>query len=177
MLLKSARGVNLFLTGLVAGILVSFWMVEQGLRGLAGPLYTAVHQPVNRVFGPVMPPLMTLAIFSGLAVLVLLARAYRTGVFALVAIGTLCSFAVAMSSLLVNVPINQEVLKWSPAALPADWMQLRDRWWLWHNVRTILSTLGFGSQILAALIQVHRSRLRLDDRTQALDATRMAPLI
>jgi uncharacterized membrane protein len=82
-----------------------------------------------------------------------------------------------MSSLLVNVPINQEVLAWSPAALPDDWMQLRDRWWLWHNVRTILSTLGFGSQILAALIQVHRSRLRLDDRTQALDATRMAPLI
>jgi uncharacterized membrane protein len=177
MLITSARWVNLFLTGLVAGILVSFWMVEHGLRELAGPVYTAVHQPVNRVFGPVMPPLMTLAIFSGLAVLALLARAYKTWGFTLTAIGTLCSFAVAMSSLLVNVPINQEVLAWSPAALPDDWMQLRDRWWLWHNVRTILSTLGFGSQILAALIQVHRSRLRLHDRTQALDATRMAPLI
>ena len=74
MLLKCAQYINLFLTGLVAGILVSFWMVEQGLRGLAGPLYTAVHQPVNRVFGPVMPPLMTMAIFSSLAILVLLAR-------------------------------------------------------------------------------------------------------
>jgi len=154
MLLKSVRGVNLFLTGLVAGILVSFWMVEQALRGLAGPLYTAVHQPVNRVFGPVMPPLMTLAIFSGLAVLVLLARAYRMRVFALVAIGTLCSFAVAMSSLLVNVPINQEVLTWSPSALPAGWMQFRDQWWLWHIVRTIVSILGFGCQIVAALSPV-----------------------
>ena len=151
MLLKYAQCVNLFLTGLVAGILVSFWMVEQGLRGLAGPLYTAVHQPVNRVFGPVMPPLMTLAIFSGLAILALLARAYKTWVFVLIAIGTLCSFALAMSSLLVNVPINQEVLKWSPAALPADWMQLRDRWWLWHNVRTILSIIGFSCHILAAV--------------------------
>ncbi len=154
MLLKSARGVNLFLTGLVAGILVSFWMVEQALRGLAGPLYTAVHQPVNRVFGPVMPPLMTLAIFSGLAVLVLLARAYKTRVFALIAIGTLCSFAVAMSSLLVNVPINQEVLTWSPAALPADWVQLRDRWWVWHIVRTIVSIVGWSCQLIAALSPV-----------------------
>ena len=134
-------------------------------------MYTAVHQPVNRVFGPMMPPLMTLAIFSGLALLLLLARAHMTRVFTLIAIGTLCSFALAMSSLLVNVPINQEVLSWSPSALPADWMELRDRWWLWHNVRTILSALGFGCQILGALIHVQRSRLPVRNRTQALDAT------
>ena len=174
MLLKSARFANLFLTGLVAGILLSFWMVEHGLRGLAGPLYTAVHQPVNRVFGPVMPPLMTLAIFSGLALLVLFARAYKTWAFTLTAIGTLCSFALAMSSLLVNVPINQEVLNWSPAALPADWMQLRDRWWLWHNVRTILSMIGFSCQILAALTPVQLPALRVGDGTQSREAAHAA---
>ena len=159
MLLKSARFLNLFLTGLIAGILVSFWMVEKGLRGLSGPMYTAVHQPVNRVFAPLMPPLMTLAIFSGLATLVLIIRAYTTRVFALTAIGTLCSFVVAMSSLLVNVPINQEVLTWSPAAPPVDWVVLRDRWWVWHNVRTILSVVGFSCQILAALTSVAISGL------------------
>ena len=163
MLLKSAQWGNLFLTGLVAGILVSFWMVEHGLRELAGPLYTAVHQPVNRVFGPVMPALMTLAIFSGLAVLVLLARAYKTWGFTLTALGTLCSLALALSSLLVNVPINQEVLTWSPAALPADWMQLRDRWWVWHNVRTILSLIGFSCQILAALTPLQLPALLVGD--------------
>ena len=151
MLLKSAQFLNLLLTGLIAGILVSFWMVEKGLRGLSGPIYTAVHQPVNRVFGPVMPPLMTLAIFSGLAILALILRAYKTQVFTLTAIGTLCSFVVAMSSLLVNVPINQEVLNWSIAAPPVDWVELRDRWWVWHNFRTILSVVGFSCQILAAL--------------------------
>ncbi len=130
MLLKSTRFLNLLLTGLLAGILVSFWMVEKGLRGLSGPLYTAVHQPVNRVFAPLMPPLMTLAIFAGLALLLLIPRAYKTRGFTLTAIGTLCSFVVAMSSLLVNVPINQEVLTWSPSALPADWMQSRDQWWV-----------------------------------------------
>ena len=170
MLLKCAQCVNLFLTGLIAGILVSFWMVEQGLRGLAGPLYTAVHQPVNRVFGPVMPPLMTLAIFSGLAILALILRAYKTQVFTLTAIGTLCSFVVAMSSLLVNVPINQEVLSWSLAAPPVDWVELRDRWWVWHNVRTILSVVGFSCQILAVLTSAGVPALRIDDRAHTLGA-------
>ena len=65
-----------------------------------------------------------------------------------------------MSSLLVNVPINQEVLSWSPAALPGDWMQLRDRWWVWHNVRTILSIIGFSCHILAVLAPVPLQAMR-----------------
>ena len=120
-------------------------------RGQTFRTVRAVHQPVNRVFAPLMPPLMTLAIFSGLATLVLIIRAYTTRVFALTAIGTLCSFVVAMSSLLVNVPINQEVLRWSPESPPSQWALLRDRWGVWRIVRTVVAVAALSCLILSLL--------------------------
>ena len=51
----------------------------------------------------------------------------------------------------LNQPINAIVLTWTPAAAPADWMQLRDVWWRWHLVRLAFGLLGLCLLISAML--------------------------
>lgn len=47
----------------------------------------------------------------------------------------------------VNIPINEDMALWDPAALPAEWQDLRDRWTAANHLRGVLTGIGF----LAAL--------------------------
>jgi hypothetical protein len=82
----------------------------------------------------------------------LLFRNPRTVVFALVVAGFVCSAAVIIIGLLVNVPINADIIyNWTAEAPPAHWMQTRGRWNWYHNLRTVFGVLAFVCQLFAAL--------------------------
>jgi len=40
-------------------------------------------------------------------------------------------------TLLVNVPINNRLATWNPAALPPDYQDYLRQWWQWHHVRFV----------------------------------------
>jgi len=72
-------------------------------------------------------------------------------------------FVVALAgTLAVNVPIDRQINEWTLATLPADWMQVRDRWELWHTIRTVAS--------LASLACIMASALRVSDAALAHSA-------
>lgn len=152
MVLKLVQFLTLFLTGLLEGLLVGVWFVEHAMLGLSATVYTAVELPKHQFFGPVMPWLMGLTLSAGL-LLLLLIRTLRTAAFALASIGVLCIAVLISTTLLVNVPINAEIMTtWSVAAPPANWEQVRDQWNLFHSIRTVLAILAFGCQIVAVLM-------------------------
>ncbi|MFC1451443.1 DUF1772 domain-containing protein, partial [Bacillus cereus] len=41
-----------------------------------------------------------------------------------------------------NVPIKIEMLKWTKDSLPGNWAMLRDKWWLFHIMRTIVELIA-----------------------------------
>jgi len=43
----------------------------------------------------------------------------------------------SLVTLLVNVPINNELATWNPAALPQGYEAFLHRWWEWHQVRMV----------------------------------------
>jgi uncharacterized membrane protein len=154
MALKIARFFNLFLTGLLAGLLVGIVFVELAFLDLSASVYTAVEQPKHRVFEPIMPVFMTLVIVSGILVLLLM-RQRRTLPFVLALVGVLCTIVVVISTLLVNVAINSEIINvWSAQNPPADWEQVRDRWNVWHAFRTVLAVVAFACQLVAVLVPI-----------------------
>jgi uncharacterized membrane protein len=154
MALKIARFFNLFLTGLLAGLLVGIVFVELAFLDLSASVYTAVEQPKHRVFEPIMPVFMTLVIVSGILVLLLM-RQRRTLPFVLALVGVLCTIVVVISTLLVNVSINSEIINvWSAQNPPADWEQVRDRWNVWHAFRTVLAVVAFACQLVAVLVPI-----------------------
>ena len=152
MVRKIARFVNLFLIALLAGLLVGVFFVERALLEVGPSVYTAVQKPKHEVFEPIMPVLDTLVIVSGLVVLLLI-RDRKTWVFGLTVVGVVCTIALTATTLLVNVPINSEIINvWSMNDPPADWAQVRDRWNLFHAVRTVLAVVALLCLLLAAMM-------------------------
>ena len=157
-MLKVLQFVTLLLTGLLAGLLIGVWFVEQAMLGLSATIYTAVEIPKHQVFGPVMPWLMGFTFTAGLLLLIFM-RQPRTGAFALAGLGVLCIAIVITTSVLVNVPINTAIMTtWSVEGPPANWTQVRDRWNVFHNIRTILAILAFGGHIGAVLLVQSRQK-------------------
>lgn len=56
-----------------------------------------------------------------------------------------------------NQPINADVVTWTPDSMPANWTAIRDVWWHWHVVRTMLSMLALAVLVLATMADRNRS--------------------
>ena len=152
MVLKAARFVNLLLVGLLAGLLVAVFLVVLALLEVGPTVYTAVQKPKHEVFAPIMPIFNTLVIVSGLVVLLLIGDR-KTWAFGLTVVGVVCTIALTTTTLLVNVPINSEIINtWSVNDPPADWVQVRDRWNLFHAIRTVLAIVALSCLLLAAMV-------------------------
>jgi uncharacterized membrane protein len=55
-------------------------------------------------------------------------------------------------TLLVEVPINNQIKTWTASTIPANWKAIRERWQLFHTARTLVSLASFGSLTLAVVL-------------------------
>ena len=56
-------------------------------------------------------------------------------------------FGIAVT-LIVEVPINKRIASWTSTTIPPNWMELRDRWLKFHNVRSGAGLLAFACALL-----------------------------
>jgi len=70
--------------------------------------------------------------------------------------GLLALVAVIAVTLVVEVPIDNQVKTWTTATLPADWEEIRSRWANFHTLRTFLSLAGLAAAVGAALVTAPR---------------------
>jgi uncharacterized membrane protein len=151
---KPLRFINLLSTGLLAGLLFDFWaFIAPALATLPGPAFVQTTQAIDRQFFEPIPWLYTVVNFSALFIVLLRIRDWRSPVVILTAVGMLGTVLATVSTLLINVPINIEVINtWSAAAPPANWAEVRDRWDQANTFRTILVGLAFMCQLVAVLL-------------------------
>jgi hypothetical protein len=45
---------------------------------------------------------------------------------------------------LIEVPIDNQIKKWTAVTVPADWETIRNRWESFHALRTFISLTSFG---------------------------------
>src|SRR5438045_9097040 len=48
-------------------------------------------------------------------------------------------------TLLVEVPIDNQIKTWTAETIPSDWGAIRERWQYFHPARTFVSLASFGS--------------------------------
>jgi len=65
---------------------------------------------------------------------------------------TVAALAVIIVTAGWEVPINNEIVKWTPGNAPVDWMSTRDKWLHNHWVRTWIGILAFGCALVSALL-------------------------
>jgi uncharacterized membrane protein len=157
--LKVAQFLSILSTGLLAGLLFEFWaFTAPALATLPASAFVHVTQAIDRQYLKPIPYLYGAVIVFGLVVLLLLILWQRSPVpLALAAVAAAASIAATFSTLLINVPINLEVINtWSAQSPPLNWAAVRDRWDQAHAFRTAMVVLAFVCQILGVLLSKAR---------------------
>nr|WP_295890040.1 anthrone oxygenase family protein [uncultured Devosia sp.] len=142
-----AQVTALVLLGLVVGSMFGIWR-GYDITTYAPATFIEVHQGSVRGLNVLLP---ALAAASLILVLILAAIArQRPAVLGLYLATAAAIIAGGVITRLLNQPINDQVMAWTSASIPADWTALRDRWWSWHQVRLAV-TLGAQLLLIAAI--------------------------
>ena len=138
--------------GSVAGAELGSWCCVQPIVArLPYEQSVALEQTMLRTFGRVMPVLMPL---SGiLAVAFLIVTRADAGVIRVLRItAVVCVAVTIITTLIVNVPINNRTAEWSLDRDPAEWQRMRARWHNFQGVRGGLYLTAFILLVTAAVV-------------------------
>ena len=146
---------SLVVVGSIAGAELGSWCcVQPVVSRLPYEHYVAVEQAMLRTFGRIMPVLMPLSGVLTVA-LIVVSRGERSLVLWLRIAAAVCIAITVVTTLTVNVPINNRTAGWQLADDQAEWQQMRVRWHLFQGVRGGLFMSAF---VLLAISRVTGAR-------------------
>jgi uncharacterized membrane protein len=149
-IISIVRFVSLLFGGVFAGFLITVLVIESTLRSFDASVYTQVRQVElarldDLASATLIPTLIATALLIAFT-------ARRTGpVFWLTLTALVLLLTVLATSLIFNIPINNDQVNWNVQAPPPDWASVRDRWQIAHAVRTGAALLAFGCLSRAAM--------------------------
>ena len=128
--------------GLVAGSMFGIWRGYE-LAGYTPATFLEVHQGAVRGLNTLLPAMAGACIVLTV-LLAILARSRPAALWLYLGAALLVIVGGAITRL-ANQPINEQVMAWTAASLPENWMALRDSWWTWHLARL---AAGMAAQLL-----------------------------
>ncbi len=137
------------LAGLLSGVELGTGLAHQTAQALPEAAWTAMHQAEDRLFRIVIPPAFLLTILL-LAATAVLTRGTTRVCFIVAAILTAIE---VIATVVLNVPLNNQVQTWTAGSAPADWAHVRDTWLRNHWARSVVGLLGFVSAVAGAVIR------------------------
>lgn len=144
--------VSILLCALVTGVFWGTWLgLSRSMAALTPETFLAVGHAMIANLGTVMAILMPAALLVTLPVLVLLYRG-RSRAFYPVLAGFALFVVELLVTLIVEVPIDQQIETWTLTTLPANWQALRDRWEWFHALRSWVSVASLALLIAGALL-------------------------
>ena len=153
----------------------SFVTLVLAALALGAPLAHALEMPVRRTYDPGLYVMVTHTLYfhfatvgaafevgAVVAAAVLAALIWRDSRTRALARGWVLAGAASLAVAhviwwLLIMPVNLEFATWTPQAVPADWMRLRDQWEFTHTARAGLFLLGFCG-LLAAVFSIRSGR-------------------
>jgi uncharacterized membrane protein len=150
--LRLTQFTNILLISLVAGVFWGTWFsLSRSISSITPATFLEVgHIMIANLGGP-MSILLPAALLSSVVLLVVLFRQKRVAALYLAAASLVLMVAALVVTLAVNVPIDNEINRWTTTNLPADWTATRERWQLFHTIRTFASVAGLACAIASAL--------------------------
>jgi uncharacterized membrane protein len=130
----------------------AFWVsLGESPFNLAGATYVEYFQQVDRRIA--VP--IAITGFGGTLMAGMAAAAHRADRKAFLLLLAACALGVCGSlvTILINVPINERIATWNPAALPAGYEEFLRRWWIWHQARLVALGSGMGLVFAAMLVR------------------------
>ena len=132
------------MAGIMTGLELGTGLAHQTAQVLPEAAWTRMHQAEDALFRRGVPP----AFIFTVLMLALSAVVTRGAVRTLFIVAAVCTAVEIVATIVLNVPINNQVQTWTPGSAPANWSALRDTWLHNHWWRSIVGALGF---VLAAI--------------------------
>jgi hypothetical protein len=149
--------ISILLLALVTAVFWGTWLgLSRSMASLPPETFLIVGHTMIANLGTIMAILMPAAILAVLPVLYLLYRD-RSRAFYVTLAGFVLFIGALLITLIVEVPIDNQIEGWTVTTLPANWQQLRDRWELFHSLRSWLSVLGLALLLSGALLVRNRA--------------------
>ncbi len=148
------RFFNIIFAALLAGTSFGIWL---GFNPAEYSASTYVEQQQNllRSFNTPMVILVAMATVVTL-VSAYLQRRNKT-IFILLLFAAAFFISCMFITRLGNLPMQSEMLEWTANTLPDNWTLLRDKWWSFHVMRTIVELIAL-ILIVWATVQIKNSR-------------------
>ena len=146
------RNIVLFFAALFLALTAgrAFWVsLGENPFDMSGPTYVEFFQQLDRrIAVPIAVTGVGGMLLAGVSALAHRAdRRARNLLLAACVLGAIGSLV----TMVVNVPINERVATWNPAALPPGYEEFLRRWWEWHQVRLVAMLTGM-CLIFAAML-------------------------
>jgi uncharacterized membrane protein len=149
------RNVLLFCAAVLLALTAgrAFWVtLGENPFNMSGATYIEFFQQLDRRIAiPIAITGIGGTILAGVAALT--HRADRKA-FVLLLCACGCGLIGSLVTLFINVPINERVATWNPAALPAGYESYLHQWWDWHQVRLVAMFTGM-CLVFAAMLARH----------------------
>src|SRR6185312_13193803 len=134
------RFLNIMMAVLIAGTLFGIW-VGYNPRNLPPATYVEQQQSAIKALNTLMPLLGLITIF--LTLLSAFLQKDNKTVFITLIIAAVFLIISGLVTRFGNQPINSIVMTWNKADVPANWTELRDKWWSLHIIRAITAFVAF----------------------------------
>jgi uncharacterized membrane protein len=149
--LKTWELVSIVLSALTAGMFHGPWIaLSRSMKTFSPEVFLDIVDRMNRNMAPVMTVLLPGTMLSIIPVMLFSYR-QRPMVFYLSAVAFVLFLIALLVTVVVEVPIVQQIVTWTPSTLPENWQQLRDRWMSFHILRVIAGIASLIFLLVAAI--------------------------
>ncbi len=148
--LTIGRGVAVTCAGLMAGLLFGDWLGPAFARAaMSDASFIQFQQIVHLNYLRTLPALSIVALVAPIVWLIMLRQRRDSREFRLLVVATVAIAIGFTITFVFNVPVNDQLETWNPAAPPANAREVWVRWEKAHVVRTIFWMLGFIVEAIA----------------------------
>ena len=150
--LEISQVVSTVLLALVGGMYWGPWLaLTRSMATFEPDVFLAIVDRMSRNMAAVMTVLVPVGLLSTLPVL-LLSYGSQTATFYLSSTSLALFLVTLLVTVLVEVPIVEQIETWTVPTLPANWQHLRDRWGAFHLLRVVPSIVGLLLLVVGAIV-------------------------
>jgi Domain of unknown function (DUF1772) len=151
MTLKLTNFVALFLLALVTGVFWGTWFtLTRSIETFSPAEFIHIGKTTIANVAWPMRVLMPACILFMLLSAWLYPEKKSPGFF-LSMVACVLIIVALLITLLVEVPIDNQIKTWTAETIPSDWGAIRERWQRFHTARTFVSLVSFGTLTIAII--------------------------
>jgi uncharacterized membrane protein len=151
MLRKTLLLITGILLVLVTGVFWGTWFsLSRTMNRLPVETFVLIGKQIMQNVALGMSIMMPLGIAGIIALLLIAGRRRKAHFYWLLAALILFVLVLAIT-LVIEVPIDNQIKTWTDGNIPGNWQAIRDRWQFYHTDRTFLSLAGMICFLMAVI--------------------------